>query len=183
VINDVIPLPVSDNASRIPLFSQTGDPLQSLNGFRTLPQDYGIQWKYLLPGTNDGPGPKDAHLPQPSYKLDVEISHPLGALPDGVAEPEEIVPAQPPTIAQSLPVRSLIRGLRLGLPSGQDVARAMGITPLDDGELLDDLDLNDETRKDLNCAAPLWFYVLKEARSAPKVRTSARPEAASSQRS
>jgi hypothetical protein len=80
-----------------------------------------------------------------------------------VAEPEEIAPGQPPTIAQSLQVRNLIRGLRLGLPSGQDVARAMGITPLDDDELLDDLDLSGETRKDLSGAAPLWFHVLKEA--------------------
>lgn len=163
VINDDIQLPVSDIANRIPLLSQTEDPRQSLNGFHTLPQDYGIQWKYLLPDTNDDPGPNDAHLPQPSYRLDAEISLPLGALPDSVAEPEEIVPGQPPAIAQSLPVRNLIRGLRLGLPSGQGVARAMGITPLDDGKLLDDLDLSDRTRKDLSGAAPLWYYVLKEA--------------------
>ena len=163
LINDDIQQPVSDTANRIPLFSQTGDPVKSLNGFRTLPRDHGIQWKYLLPGTNDALGPNDTHLPQPSYKLDVEIAHPLGALPDSVAEPEEIVPDQPPTIAQSLPVRNLIRGLRLGLPAGQDVARAMGITPLDDDQLLDDLNLSDETRRDLEGAAPLWFYVLREA--------------------
>jgi hypothetical protein len=163
VINDDIRLPVSDNANRIPFMSQAGDPRQSLNGFHPLPQGYGIQWKYLLPDTNDAPGSNDAYLPQPSYKLDAEISHPLGALPTSVAEPEEIVHGEPASIAQSLPVRNLIRGLRLGLPSGQDVARAMGITPLDDDELLDDLDLKDRTRKDLNGAAPLWFYVLKEA--------------------
>jgi hypothetical protein len=29
--------------------------------------------------------------------------------------------------------------------------------------LLYDLDLSDQTRQDLNGAAPLWFYVLKEA--------------------
>jgi hypothetical protein len=163
LINDVLSMPVVENASRIPLFSQTGDPRESLTGFHALLPDYGIQWKYLLPGTNDAPGSHDDDLPQPSYKLDAVISHPLGALPASVAKREEIVAGHPDTIAQSLPVRNLIRGLRLGLPSGQDVARAMGITPLDDGELLDDLDLSDETRKDLNGAAPLWFYVLKEA--------------------
>jgi Animal haem peroxidase len=161
VINDVVPLPVVEHASRIPLFSQTGGP--SLNGFRALPTDCRVQWKYLLPGTSDAPGPHDAELPQPSYRLDAVLSNPLGALPKSVAKPEEIVPGQPPKIAQSLPIRNLIRGLRLGLPSGQDVARAMGVDPLSDNELLCDLGLSDRTRRDLIGAAPLWFYVLKEA--------------------
>ena len=164
LINDVIEPPVVDNASRIPLFSQTGGPRESLNGFRALPPGFGVQWKYLLPHTDDDPGPNDDHLPQPSYKLDTEIAHPLGSLPKGVAEPEEIVPGRAPELAQSLPVRNLIRGLRLGLPSGQDVARAMGITPLDDGELLDEMQLSPEARQDLTGAAPLWFYVLREAK-------------------
>jgi hypothetical protein len=35
----------------------------------------------------------------------------------------------PPDIA-SLPARSLLRGSRVGLPTGQDVAQAMGVAPL-----------------------------------------------------
>jgi hypothetical protein len=163
VINDFAPLPVVDNASRIPLFSQSDDPRQNLNGFRRLLPDHGIQWKYFLPGTSDAAGPHDDVLPQPTYALDATISHPLGALPDTVAKPEEIVPGKPPELAQSLAVRNLIRGLRLGLPSGQDVARAMGVTPLSDTELLHGLNLTGPTRKDLEGAAPLWLYVLKEA--------------------
>lgn len=164
VINDVVRLPVVDDASRIPLFSRTGNSGASLNGFQPLPEKYGIQWKYLLAGTNDARGPDDEKLPQPSYKLDTEIAHPLGALPDTVAKPEAIVQGQSEEIAQSLPVRNLIRGLRLGLPSGQDVARAMGIAPLSDRDLLHDFDLSDATRSDLKDAAPLWFYVLQEAK-------------------
>jgi hypothetical protein len=163
-INDIIPLPVTDEADRIPLFSQTGGPLQHLNGFRPLPDSWGIQWKFFLPHTNDAAGPNDAFLPQPSYKLDAELSHPLGTLPDSVAAPEELVAGEPPTIAQILAVRNLLRGLRLALPSGQDVARAMGIEPLTDGELFSDVEaLGDHARGDLAGQAPLWYYVLKEA--------------------
>jgi hypothetical protein len=162
-INDVIPLPVVDTAARIPLFSQTGGPLTHLNGFRPLPPEWGIQWKYFLAHTNDAPGDHDQFLPQPSYKLDAVLSNPLGALPSSVAAPESLVPGEPESIAQVLAIRNLLRGLRLGLPSGQDVALAMGITPLTDGELLGHLTLPDQVRKDLAGNAPLWFYVLQES--------------------
>jgi Animal haem peroxidase len=164
VINDVIPLPVVDDASRIPLFSPNGSPTQHLNGFRKLPDEWGIQWKFLLPHTNDAAGPNDQHLPQPSYKLDAQLSHPLGLLPNAVAGPEEIVAGEPPEKAQNLAVRNLLRGLGMGLPAGQDVARAMGIEPLTDSQLFDDVEgLSDAARSDLASGAPLWFYVLKEA--------------------
>jgi hypothetical protein len=39
----------------------------------------------------------------------------------------------------------------------------MGIEPLSDEELLGGLTLDEETKKDLEGHAPLWFYVLKEA--------------------
>ena len=53
---------------------------------------------------------------------------------------------------KSLAARNLLRGSAMGLPSGQDVAAAMGIQPLADAEL------ELEGRP-----APLWYYVLKEA--------------------
>src|SRR5207245_1203247 len=88
LINDVVPVPVVDNAARIPLFSQDPDPKKSLNGFRPLPDDWGIQWKYFLTGASDVPGPRDASLPQPSYKIDTELANPLGALPPSTSKPE-----------------------------------------------------------------------------------------------
>ncbi len=121
------PLPVVADAHRIPLFSQTGGPTQNLNGFRPLPPGWGLQWKFLLPGTFDAAGPNDAHLPQPSYKIDAELGHPLGTLPASVSSPEVLVPGVDPAVAQVLSVRNLLRGLRLRLPAGPDVARAMGI--------------------------------------------------------
>lgn len=64
---------------------------------------------------------------------------------------------------ESLAVRNLLRGSRVGLPSGQDVAGAMNITALtpgqvasgDDGSVLQEHGLDERT--------PLWYYVLKEA--------------------
>lgn len=166
LINDVIPTPVVPNASRIPLFAPTttpGNRLQHLNGFRPLPDSWGIEWKYFLPAIGDDPGPRDAQLPQPSYKIDTELGHPLGALPDSVAKAETLFKGIPASKAKSLAVRNLLRGRSLGLPTGQDVARAMGISPLTDAELLDGVDLTAVTRADLSGRAPLWFYILKEA--------------------
>jgi len=161
LINDVAKTdPPVQGASRIPLFSQRGAERQSLNGFRPLPTDWGVDWKFFLPGIH---GQTAANLPQPSYKLDAQLSHPLGALPNATAEPELLVAGFEPSIAQILAVRNLIRGLRMGLPNGQDVARAMGIEPLSDEPLLGGLTLDEPTQAALRGNAPLWFYILKEA--------------------
>jgi hypothetical protein len=82
----------------------------------------------------------------------------------------------PPSIAgdppPSLASRNLIRGWRLGLPSGQHVARKVGATPLADediwiGQAVDEPDallpniLSVSQVFKGNC--PLWTYVLAEA--------------------
>jgi hypothetical protein len=154
LINDVIDVPVADGANRIPLFSEDPhDPKRptNLNGFGPLPDDWGVQWKYFLYGIEERRGPNDDHLPQPSYRIDTELAHPLGALPQ-IPAPGE----------RSLPVLNLLRGGARGHPAGQDVARAMGIAPLDD-DLLDDVGLRSDARRDLEGRWPLWYYVLKEA--------------------
>ena len=56
--------------------------------------------------------------------IDTRISTPLFDLPLGA-----IASGDPPT---SLPQRNLLRHLTWSLPSGQDIARAMGIRPLRD---------------------------------------------------
>jgi hypothetical protein len=84
--------------------------------------------------------------------MDTRLSIPLFHLPTTVVGDD---PTGAPRI-DSLAQRNLLRGKRLGLPSGQDVARAMGVPPIDDATLgLDDPRWGGQ--------APLWFYVLKEA--------------------
>jgi hypothetical protein len=159
--------PPIDGINRIRLFlpgpQQEGQERQSLNGFRRLPDNWTVQWRFLLPGIKDGSEPQ-VGLPQPSYKLDAELANPLGSLPDSVANPNPFGPGPFEELAKVLAARNLFRGKRLGLPSGQDVARAMGLEPLSDDELLGDVGVEQSTREDLAGRAPLWFYILKEAK-------------------
>jgi Animal haem peroxidase len=150
-----------DGVHRIPLFEHTAEPQESLSGFQPLPDQWTVQWRFLLSGVEDAPD-----LPQPSYKIDAQLSHPLGALPDAIAAPEVMALGLEPDLAQVLAARNLFRAKRLGLPSGQDVALAMGIEPLTDVQLFGGENvqgLQQSTRDDLAGRAPLWFYVLKEA--------------------
>ncbi|UVD58962.1 heme peroxidase family protein [Rhizobium sp. Pop5] len=153
---------------RIPIFSLTDvveHPLANLNGFRELPGFWPIDWAFFFDGVApDGEPPAGAVLPQPSYKLDTTLVDPLTSLPDHQHEPIKI--------RRALAALNLLRGWRLGLPSGQAVARHMEMEALSDEQLFDS---EDADRKRARAAvlndhpasfkenAPLWFYVLREA--------------------
>jgi len=127
-----------------PIFGPENPPdeLKNLNGFRRLPAQWAVEWKFLF----DMPG--SGTDPQPSLAIDTSLAGPLADLPRSIAK----------DAPHSLAERNLQRGLRLALPSGTAVARAMGMTPLSANELgLADLDAA------LAMHPPLWFYVLKEA--------------------
>jgi hypothetical protein len=132
------------NDSTIPIFGpeQPPDELENLNGFRRLPPQWAIDWKFFfeLPGA-DTP-------PLPSLPIDTQLAGPLRTLPASVA-------SDPP---HALATRNLLRGLHLGVPAGTTVARAMGITPLT-AEQLGIADISDS----IALHPPLWFYILKEA--------------------
>jgi hypothetical protein len=117
-------------------------------GFRGLPPFWTISWPFFfeLEGGQD-------EL-QPSFKIDTRISGPLfDALP-GTDHQDEIL--------RSLPRRNLLRGQALKLPSGQRVAKAMGVP---NGSILSgsDLGLEGELLEKFGDETPLWYYVLKEA--------------------
>jgi heme peroxidase len=135
-INDVVKL--AKNNARVPILSHNHDPQANLNGFRSLPEHFGIDWKFFY-------DVDPTFKPQHSYKIDTHLSHPLGALP---ANPD----------MPSLALRNLKRGNSMSLPSGQTVAKAMGLTPLTE----DRLGLT-EIAPDYAADAPLWYYILKEA--------------------
>ena len=66
---------------------------------------------------------------------------------------------------KTLPWLDLNRGRALGLPSGQAIADAMGVTVLSGEQLrLEALD-DPAAREALRRATPLWFYILCEAAS------------------
>jgi len=140
---------------RVPIFSGNFAPnnLENLNGFRPLPPEWGFEWQFFFEvGGNPATQPM-----QKAYRIDTSLVNPLGSLPPAVA-------TNPSSLAQ----RNLLRGLRLGLPSGQTVARAMGVQPIKD----DDLRVGargEEQKKitdfgaDFRHNAPLWYYILREA--------------------
>ncbi|WP_157984518.1 peroxidase family protein [Lentzea terrae] len=84
---------------------------------------------------------------RPNKRIDTHISTPLFRLPLGA-----IADGSPPT---ALPQRNLLRHLTWSLPSGQSVARAMGIPVLDNLPELREFGFDRST--------PLWYYTLREA--------------------
>jgi Animal haem peroxidase len=90
------------------------------------------------------------HPPQASKRIDTRLAHALINLPTSVVG-ETTIPEE-----HSLAYRDLERGRALDLPSGEAVAKAMGVEPLTRNELGLTLDgWRGET--------PLWYYILKEA--------------------
>jgi hypothetical protein len=121
--------------------------LPSLNGRRPLKPELEIDWRYFFK-IPDVPGVSSDSVNY-ARPIDSNLSIPLFTLP------KTIVP--PPDTRFSLAERNLLRGKRLGLPSGQRVAREMGVEVLPNEQL----DLGDAPGWDGQ--APLWYYVLKEA--------------------
>jgi hypothetical protein len=114
----------------------------NLNGGRPIPSDLVIEWKNIL----DVDGSGTARKPR---KIDTKLSIPLSTLP-GSAVP-------PPDPTTHLAVRNTLRGKRVGLPSGQQVARAMRVNVLSNAAL------GLSSDPGWGGEAPLWFYILKEA--------------------
>ena len=120
----------------------------NLNGKRRIPPNLVISWRHFfeIPRDVDGSPPANS-----ARRIDTRLAAPLFTLP------EKIVP--PPPSRNSLAERNLLRGKMLGLPSGQEVARQMGVEALSNQELGDGSSWNGQT--------PLWFYILKEAENKP----------------
>ena len=104
------------------------DEFADLRGFRPLPPAWTADWSLFVSIAGSAP--------QPSRLIDARLAPPLFDIPglDG------------PT---SLAFRNLKRGQALGLPSGQDVARRLGLDVISGA----DLGAVEPT--------PLWFYILK----------------------
>ena len=122
-----------------------GEPLAlfpDLIGFRPVPADRVIDWSQLF----DLPGRPPA--PQRAKAIDGRL---VAAL---IKLPAQITGAVDQAEFRSLAVRDLQRGLATGLPSGEAVARTLGVEPLTAAEI---------GVAGWKWETPLWFYVLKEA--------------------
>jgi Animal haem peroxidase len=169
--------------NRVPIFDGSTDAGASLDGFQPLPANWEIDWSLFF--SPDGTMPltifkkaddtdnnkwqvdyanhKD-FMTQPGYRIDTTLVDPLAMLPTNVAKSGD----QPDHIP-SLAYRNLLRGSQFQLPSGQNVARALGIKPLTDDEIWitgtdpKDLAAREELKSAFAFSAPLWYYILKES--------------------
>ena len=120
------------------------DPIDLRGGVRALRRFVGWQTFFNFGGA------QATHVRQ-NKLIDTKISTPLFDLPLGA-----IASGDPPT---ALPQRNLLRHLTWSLPSGQDIARAMGIRPLAPTQLSELATFGVGFER----STPLWYYILKEA--------------------
>jgi hypothetical protein len=168
-LNDDILLPI------FPVPSQ-GLP-DGLTGFHEMAKNRGIDWDRFIdldvrPYGDDPDKVKPANAAmkarlQFAYRIDTSVVMPLSELPPNVVP----VSDPPPSLAQ----RNLLRSFELGLPTGQSVAKFMGVPPLKDDEIMigkavddpsgDDVigHLSDKQFSAFHGKCPLWTYVLAEA--------------------
>jgi hypothetical protein len=88
---------------------------------------------------------------RPNKRIDTKLSTPLFNLP------ATTIAGDPDPV--SLAQRNLLRHLTWSLPSGQDIARAIGAPVLGASDLAD----VGAIRSSFATSTPLWFYVLREA--------------------
>ena len=155
-LNDEVLLPIFPDPPRLP---------EGLTGFRVLNPAWALDWGRFIDiniRNYDGSDADKSKRLQFAYRLDTSLVNPLTKLPQAV------VSDPPPSLA----ARNLLRGWRLGLPSGQRVAHRMGVVPLTDESILigKAADNPDAPLPSIltvspvfrnNC--PLWTYVLAEA--------------------
>jgi hypothetical protein len=159
-LNDEVLLPIFPDPPQLP---------EGLTGFRAIDPARGLDWGRFIdtdirnPGDDSGADtPDNRKRLQFAYRLDTSLVNPLSRLP------QSVVSDPPPSLA----ARNLLRGWRLGLPSGQRVAHRMGVVPLNDEDILigKAVDKPDPTLPSIltvspvfrhNC--PLWTYILAEA--------------------
>ncbi len=154
---------------------------RALNGFREFPADWDIDWSLFFGTPDRRASHQGKSRVQPSYKIDSSLVNPLGFLPEFCERPtheDRLTAANFRAKAKdserpNLALRNLMRGAAIGLPSGQAVARAMGLPAWDGSRLLigkaafEEGQLKarrlDDVAHHLSACTPLWAYILAEA--------------------
>lgn len=114
-------------------------------GFAGLPADWVIDWERFF-YVNGGDG-----TARHGNAINTELADGLHKLPGG------------PKDSPHLAVRTLQRGERIGLPSGQAVAIALGVPPLTRDQVSSGPHGATLAKYGYETQTPLWYYFLKEA--------------------
>jgi hypothetical protein len=130
------------------LFLFTGNQRPG-QGRAPIPSNWIIDWRRFFPVE---PNAKVA-LNQ-ARRLDTRLANPLRNLPEFANIAGDV-----PSLAQ----RNLLRGSRVGLPTGQEVARAMKLRPLSPESLASGAAGGVVRQHGFHENTPLWYYILKEA--------------------
>jgi hypothetical protein len=160
---------LSSTVGPLPIFNGKNDV--DLRGFKAPQPNWALDWRRFidlepldygkLVDNPDQKDPKNQNRLQLAYRIDTSLVNPLGNHPPSIA-------INPSVLAE----RNLLRGWRMRLPNGQDIAKAMGVIPLTDDEIKigkftgDEADIRTTIEKvgdgsfTRNC--PLWTYVLAE---------------------
>lgn len=117
----------------------SGSKDHGIAGGRPLTMRRVVQWDWFLNMASSFAPP----FPQRARSFDTKLSRALLHMPEDSKRPGD-----PKEVANVLAARNLVRGVRMKLPAGADVARALGFEPIV---------LKDDEPK------TLWYYVLKEA--------------------
>jgi hypothetical protein len=132
-----------------------------------VPEDWVIKWERFFEFANQ------LSRVQPSRKIDTRIAEGLFHLPVPQMRAFNLAPKFVTTFAPDppeLPIRTLLRGARMGLPTGQNVAavvkalqptacflKSTDIAPGPHEDILTNPDYGFDKE------TPLWYYILKEA--------------------
>ena len=123
-----------------------------LGTFATLPENWIIEWERFFPAGVNLARRLDTHLVEPLFHLTRTTGE------------EETAGGQD---APRLAVRNLLRGYLLRVPTGQAVARALGLTPMTAAEIEAAADSDAQVavlrESGFNERTPLWYYILAEA--------------------
>lgn len=144
---------VNDNINDKPIFNGSFDPRANLAGGQPAPTDFGFDWDYFFTGGNEAV--------QKAYKFDNSLVPALGILPPDAAGRGPV----------NLSERNLLRGNQLRLPSGQDMARSLGVPVLRDDQIIVGpalgIGANTKALTEFSAAfagkAPLWTYLAAES--------------------
>ena len=123
-----------------------------LGNFDTLPEHWIIEWERFFPaGVNL------------ARRLNTHLVEPLFRLTNSVGQAETAGGEDAPRLA----VRNLLRGYLLRMPTGQAVARTLGIRPMTSAEIETAADSAAQVEilreSGFNERTPLWYYILAEA--------------------